>query len=139
VNVLFDNCLPPVFAATLDGFVRFMGHRSFHIKDVAGLPKGRHSTDLEWIGYLQRHPERWIFVTGDGRLLKNRAERAALRSANLHGFVLAPAHQKAPPHHVAALLVWKWPEIEAVTHLVATPSMHEIPINRASKLRSLPL
>lgn len=105
MNVLFDNCLAPVFAATLDGFISFMGHRSFHIKDVAGLPNGRHSTDLEWIGYLQRHPEIWIFVTGDGRLLKNRAERAALRSANLHGFVLASAHQKTPPHHVAALLV----------------------------------
>jgi hypothetical protein len=78
VNVLFDNCLPPVYAATLDGFISFLSHRSFHIKDVAGLPKGRHSTDLEWIGYLQRHPETWIFVTGDGRLLKNRAERAAL-------------------------------------------------------------
>jgi len=53
--------------------------------------------------------------------------------------VLAPAYQKTPFHQVASTIVWKWPEIEAVTKLVAAPSMHEIPIGRGSKLRSLPL
>lgn len=105
MNVFLDNCLPPAFAATLDGFIRFSGHRAFHIKDVVGLPKGRHSTDLEWITHLQKDPEAWIFITGDKRVMKNPAERAALRSANLHGFVLAPAYQKTPPNQVAALLV----------------------------------
>ncbi len=73
------------------------------------------------------------------RVLKNAAERAALRSAALHGFVLAPAYQKTPVHQVAATIIWKWPEIEAVAKLVAAPSMHEIPIRKGGKLRSLPL
>lgn len=139
MNVLFDNCTCPVFATTLDGFITYLGHRAFHIKDVPGLPNGRASTDLEWISHLQRHPEDWAFITGDGRVLKNPAERAALRSAGLHGFVLAPAYQKTPLHQVAATIVWKWPEIEAMAKLVAAPSMHEIPIGKVSKLRSLPL
>jgi PIN like domain len=139
VNVLFDNCTSPVWATTLDGFIRAFDHRAFHIKDVPGLPNGRHSSDLEWIRYLLNHPEEWVFITGDSRVMRNAAERAALRSAGLHGFVLAPAYQKSPLHHVAAILVWKWPEIEAVTKLVAAPSMHEIPLGRGSKLRSLPL
>jgi hypothetical protein len=139
VNVLLDNCTAPVFAATLDGFISSFGHRAFHIKDVPGLPNGRHSTDLEWISHLQESGDSWIFITGDGRVLRNPAVRAALRSADLHGFVLAPAYQKAPLHQVAATIVWKWPEIEAITNLVDTPSMHEIPIGKMSKLRSLPL
>jgi hypothetical protein len=139
VNVFFDNCTAPVFATTLDGFISSFGHRAFHIKDLAALPNGRNSTDLEWISHLQQEPEHWVFVTGDSRVLKNPAERAALRSAGLHGFVLASSYQRTSLHQVAATLVWKWPEIEAVTKIVAAPSMHEIPIGRMSKLRSLPL
>jgi PIN like domain len=139
VNVLFDNCTSPVLAATLDGFIRSDRHRAFHIKDVPGLIHGRHSTDQEWIAHLRRAPEPWVFITGDGRVLKNAAERAALRSAGLHGFVLASAYQKTPLHQVAATLVWKWPDIERITELVAAPAMHEIPISRSGKLRPLPL
>jgi hypothetical protein len=51
--VLFDNCTPPVFATTLDGFISAYGYRAFHIKDLPGLPNGRHSTDLEWIDHLR--------------------------------------------------------------------------------------
>lgn len=139
MNVLFDNCTSPVLATTLNGFIGYSGLRAVHIKDLEGLEKGRHSTDLEWIRYLQRHHEDWMFITADQRVLKNAAERAALRSAKLHGFVLAPAYQKTPLHQQAALIVWRWPEIESVTKLVAAPSMHEIPVNKGSKLRSIPL
>lgn len=139
MKVLFDNCTATVLASTLDGFIQHEGHRAFHIKDVPGLPNGRHSTDLEWIDLLRNSNERWIFVTGDGRVLKNPAERAALRSAGLHGFVLAPAYQKTPLHHVASTLIWKWPEIHQITDLVRAPAMHEISMTRATGLRSLPL
>jgi hypothetical protein len=139
VNVFFDSCTPRVLATTLDGFIRDSGHRAFHIIDMPGLPKGRHSTDLEWIRYLQADREDWIFVTGDQRVLRNPPERAALRSAGLHGFVLAPAYQKTPQNQVAATIVWKWPEIEAIPRYIAPPSIHEIPIGRGSRLRQLPL
>lgn len=139
MNVLFDNCTAPLFAAVLDAFVSSSGHRAFHIRDVPGLPNGRRSTDLEWISHLQHQPSVWIFISGDGRVLKNSAERAALRSAGLHGFILAPAYQKTPFNQVAAMILWKWPEIESVANLLEPPSMHEIPIGKSSKLRPLPL
>ncbi len=139
MNVFFDNCTSPVLATTLDGFIHAFGHRARHIKDLPGLSNGRHATDLEWISHLRADNASWIFISGDGRILKNRAERAALRSAGLHGFVLALAYQRSPLNQVGATLVWKWPEIDAVTNLVAAPSMHEIPIGKVSKLRALPL
>lgn len=139
MNVFFDNCTAPLLATTLHGFIIHSGHSATHIKDVSGLPNGRHSSDLEWISHLQTDPRNWIFVTDDGRVLKNSATRRALLSARLHGFVLAPAYQRTPMHQLASTIVWKWPELEGVTQLLAAPSMHEVPMGRGSKLRPLPL
>jgi hypothetical protein len=137
VNVFFDNCTAPAFATTLHGFISHQGHAAFHIKDVPGLPKGRHSADLDWIAHLRNSPDAWIFISGDARVLKNPAERAALRSAGLHGFILAAAYQKTPLNQCAATIVWRWPDIVKVTQLLAAPSMHEIPIGKITKLQQL--
>lgn len=139
MRVLFDNCTSPAFATALDGFISHFGHRAFHIKDVPGLPDGRHTPDLVWIKHLQSQPQEWIFVSGDRRLLVNRAERAALRTAALHGFVLASGYQSTPLHQVAAMILWRWPDMLAITQLVAPPSIHEIPIRRQTRMRPLPL
>lgn len=137
MKVFFDNCTKPVFASALNGFVQHEGHSAFHIKDVPGLKNGRHSTDIEWISFLRDSSEVWIFVTGDGKVLKNSAERAALKSAGLHGFVLAPAYQKTPSNQVVASIIWKWPEIVQITQLLSAPSMHQLPIGRNTKLKQL--
>lgn len=139
MKVFFDNCTSPIFASTLHGFIQHEGHQAVHIKNITGLSKGRSSPDLEWINFLKSSNEFWIFVTGDGRILKNKAERLALRSAGLHGFVMAPAYQKTPLNQVAASLVFKWPEVFELTQLLQAPSMHEIPIGKNTKLRPLPL
>ncbi|MCP8896371.1 hypothetical protein KYK29_15695 [Shinella daejeonensis] len=138
MKVFFDNCTPPVFASTLHGFIQHEGHAAFHIRDIPGLPKGRHSADLEWIDLLRQTPERWMFITGDRRLVKNPAERAALRSAGLHGFILASGYQKTSLNQIASLLIWKWPDLLRVTDLLSAPTMHEIAIQRGAKLRPLP-
>lgn len=139
MKVFFDNCTSPTLASTLHGFISHEGHAAFHIRDVDGLPKGRSSADVEWLDFLRRSNDEWIFISGDGRILKNPAERAALRSAGLHGFILAPAYQKHPLHQVASILLWRWPEILQVAKLLAPPSMHEVPINKNARLRPLPI
>jgi hypothetical protein len=96
VNVFFDNCTSPVFASTLHGFIEHEGHAGFHIRDISALPNGRNSADLDWIEHLRKSNDDWMFISGDGRVLRNSAERAALGSAGLHGFILAPAYQKTP-------------------------------------------
>lgn len=139
MKVFFDNCTAPLLASALHGYISHYQHAAYHIKDVPGLKQGRNSTDLEWINHLRHRPENWIFISGDGRILKNQAERTALRHAGLHGFILAPAYQRTPLNQVAAIIIWKWPEILKVTDLLAPPSMHEIPIGRNTKLRQLPV
>ena len=136
MKVFFDNCTPPVLAWTINGFVAHLGHSAYHIAD---LPCGRNATDLEWIELLGKDKQIWMVVTGDDRIRKNKAERAAFRAATLSGFVLAPAYQKTPIHQVASFLLWRWPEMEQLFGLITGPALHELPMNRNSKIRQLPL
>lgn len=138
MNVFFDNCTAPVLASTLNGFISHYGHLAVHISNIPELPNGRHSPDLEWIDFLRRDSRVWIFVSADTRVLKNAAERAALRSAGLHGFITAKGFQKMPVEKLAGSLVLRWPEIFKITEIVAAPAMHEIPVT-GSKLKPLPL
>jgi hypothetical protein len=125
-----------VLASTLNGFVTHLGHSAHHIAD---LPCGRHAKDIEWIELLGNDKLVWMVVTGDDRIRKNKAERAAFRAAELSGFVLASAYQKTPMNQVASFLVWRWPEMEQLFGLVTGPALLELPVSRSSKIRQLPL
>ena len=81
----------------------------------------------------------WVVVTGDNRILRNPAERAAFRSAGLRGFVLSPAYQKTPLHQCCSFLLWRWPEMEQIMRLVGGAALYALPMSRASRMRQLPL
>ncbi|QPM89125.1 PIN-like domain-containing protein [Pseudooceanicola algae] len=136
MKVFFDNCTSPVLASTLNGYLCHYDHEALHIKDVQGLPAGRHSTDEDWIKFLSASPEAWIFISADRRILKNRGERAALRSAGLHGFILAKGFQKQTSAKNAGSLVQRWPDIENLVSLMSPPVIFEIPVS--GKIKSLP-
>jgi PIN like domain len=136
LKVFFDSCTTPVLATTLHGFIQHQGHSAHHIKD---LPCGRHAEDVEWISMLAQERCTWIVVTGDDQIRKNKAERAAYRSAELSGFVLAPAYQRTPINQAASFLLWRWPEMEQLFSLVGGAALYELPMSRSSKIRPLPL
>jgi hypothetical protein len=136
VKVFFDNCTSPVLASSLDGLIRHDGHAAAHIRD---LPCGRHAKDIEWIQMLHDDPNEWVVITGDGRISRNPAERAAFRSAGLFGIVLAPGLLRLRVNQQASLLLWRWPDIMSLLRLVRRPALYELPQNRGSALRTLPL
>ena len=136
MNVFFDNCTSPVLATTLHGYIAHRGHAAHHIR---ALPCGPHAPDLVWIEMLSQSAQAWIVITGDGRIQRNKAERAAYRNASLKGFVLAPSYQKLPLNQTAALLVWRWPDIERLAASVAAPALFQLPVNRAAAFRQLPM
>ncbi len=55
------------------------------------------TADTEWISVLGKDRPTWVVISGDGRILRNKAERAALREAKLTFFCLSKQ--------------WKCPEI----------------------------
>lgn len=136
MKVFFDNCTSPVLASSLDGLIRHDGHSAHHIRD---LPCGRDAADLVWIRMLQDDPGVWIVVTGDMRIGRNPAERAAYRKAGLFGIVLGRGILRSPVNEQASLLLWRWPAIRDLFHLVGGPALHELPQGRDSKIKPLPL
>ena len=136
MNVFFDNCTSPVLASTLGGYIGHLGHSAHHIRN---LPCGPSAEDLVWIEMLGRSKEDWIVITGDGRIERNKPERAAFRQAMLKGFVLAPAYQKTQSHQTASILIWRWPDMETLIRSVAAPALYELPINRSARFKQLPL
>lgn len=136
MKVFFDNCTSPVLASTLNGFIEHQGHSAHHIKD---LPCGRDADDVEWIALLAQDTHPWMVLTGDDRIRKNKAERAAYRQAKLFGFVLAPAYQKTPAHQTASFMLWRWPEMEKLFELVGGAVLYELPMARSTKIKPLPL
>ncbi len=131
MKVFLDNCTSPVLAETLNGYLVHRGESAAHIRD---LPISRSASDIEWIRFLAAGGADWLVVTGDGRIGRNRA----FRRARLKGLVLAPAYQKTPINQQAAILIWRWPEVETLLEIEA-PFLFELPITRSGKIRSLPL
>jgi hypothetical protein len=83
--------------------------------------------DVDWIAKLGSEPAaQWIVITGDKRIRKNLAERAAWIKA----FVLATVYQNTPINQGASVLLWRWPQMKAFIEQAAPGSMFELSINR---------
>lgn len=138
MRVFFDNCTSPVLAHVLDALLSPQGGRAEHVREMPLYGFDGRSADEEWIGRLaQDAPKDWIVVTGDHRIRKNKAERRAWNRSGLKGFVLAPSYQKTPLNRVAAILLWRWPEMERFIASAAAGSLFELPISRSGKFRPL--
>jgi hypothetical protein len=99
----------------------------------------QHDTpDEVWIKKLaEDEPADWIVITGDGRIRKNKAERAAWISAGLKGFVLARGLVRMPVHQQASTPLWRWPGMERYISASDKGSMFELPVRRSIGFRPL--
>jgi hypothetical protein len=130
LKVFFDNCTSPVFAGSLNALIQPNGHEARHVRFMPEYGLAHDTADVDWITRLSTDPADWIVVTGDQRIRKNIAERAAWIRAGLKAFVLAPGYQKMPVNQCASVLLWRWPEMEKFISLAAPGSMFEMSINR---------
>jgi hypothetical protein len=137
LKVFFDNCTTPVFAGVLDALIKPAGHEARHVRFMSEYGFAHNTPDVEWIARLGSDSAVWIVVTGDQRIRKNKAERAAWIRAGLKAFVLAPAYQDMPINQCASVLLWRWPEMEKFISLAAQGSMFELSINRKTGFKPL--
>jgi hypothetical protein len=125
---------------SLRAFLEIEGSSAYHVRFMSHYGFNASTDDGDWIKRLgEDKPANWIVVTGDKRITRNKAERAAWVRARLRGFVLAPAVQKMPVHRQASLLLWRWPDMETFITAAAAGSMFELPIGRSGKFRPLPV
>lgn len=130
MKVFFDNCTTPVFATVLDALIRPDGHEARHVRFMPEYGFDHDTRDVDWITRLGADNAVWIVITGDHRIRKNKAERAAWIKAGLKAFVLAPSYQKTPINQAASVLLWRWPDMEQFISRAAAGSMFELSVNR---------
>ena len=76
-----------------------------------------------------------MIISGDARITRNRAERAAFRNSRLVGFFFAPALNRSKVTKQMQRLLALWDDIENMAKLVAGGAMYELPIS--GKIRQL--
>ena len=106
MRFFFDNCLPPALAKALAALAEPDGHVVEHLRDK--FPAD--TADTVWIGALAAEGD-WIIVSGDPRITRNPAERAAWRESQLTAFFLKPGWTNLDPWVQASKLVARWPKI----------------------------
>lgn len=82
------------------------------------------------------HEGRWIVLSGDRRISRNKAEQAVFRSSRLIAFIFAPSLQKAPLVKKMERLMVMWARIEQQAGLVGGGAMFEVQM-RGELLRTL--
>jgi hypothetical protein len=130
LKVLIDENLPPALARSLNAL--FAGkHEIIHVRERYGPGV----TDLQWITELSTEG-RWIIVSGDRRITRNKAEYNAFRTSNLVGFFLSKGLYKSPLIKQMERLLALWPTIEAQSTLVQGGAMFELPMS-STRLKQL--
>jgi hypothetical protein len=130
LKVLIDENLPIAIARSLNAL--FAGkHDVTHVRERYGPGV----TDLQWINELSAEG-RWIIISGDRRITRNKAEYHAFRSSNLVGFFLSKGLYKSPLIKQMERLLALWLTIEAQSALVQGGAMFELPMT-STRLKQL--
>lgn len=133
MRVFFDNNLSPYLAHALHALLEPEGDQVVHLTDRF-LPQ---TEDRAWIDTLAGEG-RWVVVSADRRIYRNRLEREASRRSRLVVFFLAPQWGKARNIEIAwRLLRWS-PRLREQVAIVAAPAAFELPFAYGSgRLRVL--
>jgi hypothetical protein len=85
MRFFFDRNMPPQLARMVDALEREHTARSYYDDDRFTDT----TPDVEWIKVLAAVDPPWVIISGDGRILKNKAEFSALKEARLTFFCLS--------------------------------------------------
>ncbi|MBG0795896.1 hypothetical protein IYY11_21290 [Methylocystis sp. H62] len=131
MKVLLDEHLPPALARALNAL--FAGeHEIIHLRDRFG-PR---VTDVEWIEALGREG-RWIVISADRRITRNKAEYHAFRNSKLIGFFMSPSLYKSKITKQAERLLALWEGIVDLAGRVEGGAMFELPMKTTTRFRQL--
>lgn len=116
MKVLFDHNLTPKMARAFGEL--FKGeHEVVALRDKFSTK----ATDLEWIDTLSKD-DRWIVISGDRRITKNKTEYNAFRASRLIGKGLCKARVTKQAERILA----QWESIESQFSSVQGGAMFEL-------------
>jgi hypothetical protein len=114
MRFFFDRNMSPRLARMIDIYERDSSV-IHHDDDGRFTPT---TTDVEWIRALAADDPSWVVLSGDGRILKNRVELAALNEARLTFFCMSKAWSHMGLHEYT----WKFVKLPSVIELAKSPS-----------------
>lgn len=120
MKVMLDHNMSPKIARALAAL--FEGqHVVVPLKDK--FPAN--TSDEVWIEALSKE-DKWVVISGDRRITRNKAEYHAFRSSRLVGFFLARSLQKASVTKQAERILAQWDNMEAQVEIVRGSAMFEL-------------
>jgi hypothetical protein len=123
MSVFFlDRCIPPQMAKLIEAFDResTVYHHNDYFSQI--------TTDEQWISTLMSWNPKPVVISGDGRILTNRAELAVLQGAGLSFVELAPGWTKLAWRDQAIKMLQVWGQIVAVS-VPQQPTVYKVPIS----------
>ena len=130
MKVLIDENLPPALAKALHAL--FDGdHEIVH----ARARFGPGVKDKVWIPALSTEG-RWVIISGDRRITRNKVEYSAFRNSRLVGFFLSKGLYKAPIVKQMERILALWGAIEKQSEIVAGGAMFLLPM-KSTRLEQL--
>ena len=122
MNFFADENINPQMAALLEAFdprypVRHLTHQF-----ERGTP------DVVWIKDLASREQAWAVIAGDGRILRNKVERLALRQANLTFVHLAPGWMNLKWEEQAWKIIKAWPTIRDEVARASRPTVFQVKV-----------
>ncbi len=89
---------------------------------------GRGTPDAEWIAACAHRFDKPVIIGGDGRILRNKVERAALRESDLSYVYLAPGWTNISWNDFAWKIVKAWPGIVGSLKDLLRPAVYEVKV-----------
>ncbi len=130
MKIVIDENLSKALARALQAlFVE--EHQIIHLREKFG-PK---VTDSTWIRALGDEG-RWIVISADRRITRNKAEYNAFRSSRLIGFFLSAGLYKASLVKQTERILALWENIIVLSAQMEGGAMFELP-TRSSRIRQL--
>lgn len=124
MNFFFDRNVPFRLARMIAGYESTPISVEHHDEQF-----GKATTDIQWIQAIAQRSEQWAVVSGDGRILRNPAERAVLAESGLTFFLLRSGWVNLPVHDQACKLLKVWPKITEAADGAREPSVFEVPVS----------
>jgi hypothetical protein len=127
VKVIVDEHLPPRLARALN---ELFGPTD----QVLALTEkfGPGVKDVDWIETLSREG-RWVVISADRRITRNRAEFHAFRHSRLIGFFLSRGLYKSKLGKQAERIIALWADIAVLADRVEGGAMFELPMKARIK------
>lgn len=106
MRFFLDNCISPVLARALNVLAEVQQYEIVHLRERFEPD----TKDVDWIAILAGEQE-WVIVSGDTRISRSKAEKAAWRESGLTAFFMADGWSQKKFWTQAAELVHWWPAI----------------------------